>query len=105
MTKLNPSFSRRNLLLGTLQGAGFFLLSGCEKVFDSLSRNDKVQSLLELAEHGSRRAQAFARRPQQARPGIQRQRYIAKISQQRQPATDHHGLRGRRKKTSGQSGA
>ena len=57
MTKLNPSFSRRNLLLGTLQGAGFFLLSGCDKIFDALSRNDKFQSLLELAEHGNRRAQ------------------------------------------------
>ena len=57
MTKLSPSFSRRNLLLGTLQGAGFFLLSGCDKIFDALSRNDKFQSLLELAEHGNRRAQ------------------------------------------------
>ena len=57
MTKLNPSFSRRNLLLKTLQGAGFFLLSGCDKIFDALSQNDKFQSLLELAEHGNRRAQ------------------------------------------------
>jgi DMSO/TMAO reductase YedYZ molybdopterin-dependent catalytic subunit len=57
MKNLNPKFSRRNLLLGAFQGTGLLLLSGCEKVFDSLSRNDKVQSLLELAEHGSRRAQ------------------------------------------------
>ena len=57
MKNLNPKLSRRNLLLGTLQGTGLFLLSGCEKIFDGLSRNDKVQSLLELAEHGSRRAQ------------------------------------------------
>jgi len=56
MTKLNPSFSRRNLLLRTLQGAGFFLLSGCDKIFDALSQSDKFQSLLELAEHGNRRA-------------------------------------------------
>jgi DMSO/TMAO reductase YedYZ molybdopterin-dependent catalytic subunit len=33
------------------------MLSGCEKVFDGLSRSDKVQSLLELAELASRRAQ------------------------------------------------
>ncbi len=86
MTKLNPSFSRRNLLLGTLQGAGFFLLSGCEKVFDSLSRRQSARA-------------AFAYGPQQARPGIQRQRYLAKISRQRQPTADHYGLRGGRKKS------
>ena len=45
-----------------MQGAGLLLLSGCEKIFDGLSRNDKVQSLLELAEHGSLRAQRLLTR-------------------------------------------
>ena len=39
MKNLNPRFSRRKLLLGAFQGTGLLLLSGCEKVFDSLSRN------------------------------------------------------------------
>ena len=55
--KLNPKLSRRNLLIGVLQGASLVLLSGCEKLFDSLSQNKKIQSLLEIAENGSRRAQ------------------------------------------------
>ena len=55
--KLNPKLSRRNLLIGALQGASLVLLSGCEKFFDSLSQNKKIQSLLEIAENGSRRAQ------------------------------------------------
>lgn len=55
--KLNPKLSRRNLLIGALQGASLVLLSGCEKLFDSLSQNKKIQSLLEIAENGSRRAQ------------------------------------------------
>ena len=57
MKRINREWSRRDLLLKALQGTGVFFLSGCEKVFDGLSRSDKVQSLLELAEHGSRRAQ------------------------------------------------
>ncbi|HLN84796.1 MAG TPA: molybdopterin-binding protein, partial [Candidatus Binatia bacterium] len=55
--KLNPKLSRRNLLIGALQGASLVLLSGCEKLFDSLSQSKKIQSLLEIAENGSRRAQ------------------------------------------------
>jgi DMSO/TMAO reductase YedYZ molybdopterin-dependent catalytic subunit len=55
--KLNPKLSRRNLLIGALQGASLVLLSGCEKLFDSLSQNKKIQSLLEIAENGSRRTQ------------------------------------------------
>src|SRR5689334_8631388 len=55
--KLNPKLSRRNLLIGALQGAAVIFLSGCEKVFDSLSQNKNVQSLLEIAENASRRAQ------------------------------------------------
>ena len=53
MKNLNPKFSRRKLLLGAFQGTALLLLSGCEKIFDGLSRNDKVQSLLELAEHAN----------------------------------------------------
>jgi DMSO/TMAO reductase YedYZ molybdopterin-dependent catalytic subunit len=49
--------SRRSLLIGAAQGASLIILSGCEKVFDGLSQNKNVQSLLEIAEHGSRRAQ------------------------------------------------
>ena len=55
--KLNPKLSRRTVLIGALQGASLVFLSGCEKLFDSLSQNKNVQSLLEIAEYGSRRAQ------------------------------------------------
>ena len=54
MPRFNPSLSRRKLLLGA--GATLFL-SGCEKIFDSISQNKNVQSLFELAEDVSRRAQ------------------------------------------------
>lgn len=57
MKNLNPKLSRRNLLLGALQGTGLLLLSGCEKIFDSLSKNESFQSLLALAEGGNQRAQ------------------------------------------------
>jgi hypothetical protein len=57
MLKPNPKLSRRNLLLGGLHGAGVLLLSGCDRVFDSLSRSATVQSILESAEHGNRRVQ------------------------------------------------
>ncbi|HXT56278.1 MAG TPA: molybdopterin-binding protein, partial [Candidatus Eisenbacteria bacterium] len=42
--------------------ASLVVLSGCEKMFDSLSQNKNVQSLLELAENGSRRAQRLLTR-------------------------------------------
>lgn len=57
MKNLNVKLSRRNLLLGALEGTGLLLLSGCEKIFDSLSKNESFQSLLALAEGGNRRAQ------------------------------------------------
>jgi DMSO/TMAO reductase YedYZ molybdopterin-dependent catalytic subunit len=60
--KLDPRLSRRTLLIGALQGAAVLLLSGCEKVFDSLSQNKNVQSLLEIAEDGTRRAQRLLTR-------------------------------------------
>ena len=60
--KLNPKLSRRSVLLGAFQGASLIVLSGCEKLFDSLSQNKKVQSLLEIAEQGSRRAQRLITR-------------------------------------------
>ena len=60
--KLNRKLSRRNLLIDGLQAASLVVLSGCEKMFDSLSQNKNVQSLLELAENGSRRAQRLLTR-------------------------------------------
>jgi DMSO/TMAO reductase YedYZ molybdopterin-dependent catalytic subunit len=57
MAKFNPKLSRRSLLLTTLQGSGIFLLSGCERVLNSLSQDSTVQSIFELAEHGNRRVQ------------------------------------------------
>jgi len=57
MSNRNPKISRRNLLLGALHGMGLVVLSGCEKVFDSLSRSATVQSVLESAEHANRRVQ------------------------------------------------
>jgi DMSO/TMAO reductase YedYZ molybdopterin-dependent catalytic subunit len=60
--KLNRKLSRRNLFIGGLQAASLVVLSGCEKMFDSLSQNKNVQSLLELAENGSRRAQRLLTR-------------------------------------------
>jgi len=59
MSKLNMNFSRRNLLLGALNGAGLLLLSGCEKAFNSLSRNETVSAILAKAEGGNRRVQRF----------------------------------------------
>jgi DMSO/TMAO reductase YedYZ molybdopterin-dependent catalytic subunit len=57
MSNRNPKMSRRKLLLGGLHGMGVVILSGCERVFDSLSRSATVQSILESAEHGNRRVQ------------------------------------------------
>ncbi len=62
MAKLNASFSRRDLLLGALQGAALLWLTGCEKAFDALSRNDKVKALLGSAEKGNRRVQRLLAR-------------------------------------------
>ena len=49
--------SRRNLLLGAVQGAGLLMLSGCEKAFNSLQQNQKFLSLLESAEGANQRLQ------------------------------------------------
>ena len=54
------NLSRRNLLLGAVQGAGLLLLSGCEKAFNSLQQNKKFLSLLESAEGANQRLQRFS---------------------------------------------
>ena len=54
---LDPS--RRKLLFGALQGTGLIMLSGCEKMFNSLQQNKKFQSLLESAEDVTRSVQRF----------------------------------------------
>src|SRR4029434_2615862 len=51
------NLSRRNLLLGAVQGAGLLLLSGCEKAFNGLQQNRKFLSLLESAEGANKRLQ------------------------------------------------
>src|SRR4249919_2480572 len=51
------NLSRRNLLLGAVQGAGLLLLSGCEKAFNSLQQNKKFLSVLESAEGANQRLQ------------------------------------------------
>jgi DMSO/TMAO reductase YedYZ molybdopterin-dependent catalytic subunit len=62
MTKLNPKLSRRNVLIGALHGVGVLALSGCENIFDSLSRSETVQSILESAEQVNRRVQRMLTR-------------------------------------------
>lgn len=55
MSSLGPRLTRRKLLLGTLHGAAVVALSGCERVFDSLSQSETMHSILESAEHVNRR--------------------------------------------------
>ena len=55
MASQGPKLSRRQLLRGTLQGAALLAFTGCEKVFDSLSRSETMHSILESAEHVNRR--------------------------------------------------
>ncbi len=57
MSKSNWCLSRRSLLLGAFQGASLTLLSGCEKLFNSLQQNKKFLSLLESAEDATRGVQ------------------------------------------------
>jgi len=57
MSMLNPRLSRRNLLLGALQTAGVLVVTGCERVFDGLSRNESMRSILESAEDVNRSVQ------------------------------------------------
>ncbi len=54
MERNSSTISRRKILIGTLQGAGILLLSGCENIFDKLHQNQKVLSLLESVEGGNR---------------------------------------------------
>ena len=56
MSKLSK-VSRRNFLVGTIQAASVVALSGCEKIFNSLSRSETVQSILESAERVNYRVQ------------------------------------------------
>ena len=57
MSNPSPKLSRRQVLNATLQGAALMALSGCEKIFDSLSQNETVWAILESAEHTNRRVQ------------------------------------------------
>jgi DMSO/TMAO reductase YedYZ molybdopterin-dependent catalytic subunit len=57
MSKNNFNESRRRLVLGALQGTGILLLSGCEKMFNSLQENKKFLALLESAEEASQGVQ------------------------------------------------
>lgn len=57
MSKANHKLGRRDLLLGTLHGAAALVLSGCEKLFDNLSQNETVRSILESAEHANQTVQ------------------------------------------------
>lgn len=57
MKNQSLDLSRRKLLLGSLQGAGVLLLSGCEKMFNGLQGNKKFLSLLESAEEATRGVQ------------------------------------------------
>jgi DMSO/TMAO reductase YedYZ molybdopterin-dependent catalytic subunit len=57
MSNPNPKLSRRQILTATLQGAALMALSGCEKMFDSLSQNETVSAILESAEQVNRRVQ------------------------------------------------
>jgi len=59
MKKKNLELSRRTILVGALQGAGLFLLSGCEKFFNGMQQNKKVLSVLESAERANRRLLRF----------------------------------------------
>jgi len=57
MPKINPELSRRRLILGALNSAALFALSGCQNIFDALSQNQTVQSILTSAETANRRVQ------------------------------------------------
>jgi len=59
MKKKNLELSRRTILVGALQGAGLFLLSGCEKFFNGLQQNKNFLSVLESAEGLNRRLLRF----------------------------------------------
>ncbi len=50
MSKNSVNQSRRRLILGALQGTGMLVLSGCERMFNSLQENRKFLAILESAE-------------------------------------------------------
>jgi DMSO/TMAO reductase YedYZ molybdopterin-dependent catalytic subunit len=56
------NISRRKLMLGAAHGAGLWLLSGCEKVFNGLQSNQKFLSVLESAESVNQRLQRLLTR-------------------------------------------
>ena len=57
MKNRSPDLSRRKLLFTALQGTGIIVLSGCEKMFNSLQQNQKVVDVLDSAEDLNRRVQ------------------------------------------------
>jgi DMSO/TMAO reductase YedYZ molybdopterin-dependent catalytic subunit len=57
MSNPNLKLSRRQILIASLHGTAVLALSGCEKVFDSLSQSETVQSILASAEEANRRVQ------------------------------------------------
>jgi DMSO/TMAO reductase YedYZ molybdopterin-dependent catalytic subunit len=57
MSKINLDLSRRRLVLGAIHSAALLTLSGCQKIFDSLSESEKVHSVLASAESVNRRVQ------------------------------------------------
>ena len=62
MSEMIPKLSRRDLLLGALQATGLLMISGCERISNSLSRNKTFRSILESAEAGNRRVQRLLTR-------------------------------------------
>lgn len=68
MPKIKPDLSRRRLVLGAINSTALLTLSGCQKLFDSLSQNETVRSILTSAESANRRVQrALAGRDKLAR--------------------------------------
>ena len=57
MPKPNRKVTRRKWLLSTLQGSAALVLSGCGRLFDRLSENEVVQSILASAEHANQLVQ------------------------------------------------
>ena len=62
MSESQLKLSRRNLLLGALQATGLFMLGGCERISNGLSRSEAFKSILESAEAGNRRVQRLLTR-------------------------------------------
>ncbi|HEY1373102.1 MAG TPA: molybdopterin-binding protein [Candidatus Binatia bacterium] len=54
MTKSGPEITRRKILTGALYGAALLGISGCDKFFNRLQQNRKVEALLDSAETASR---------------------------------------------------